>query len=76
MKAASRELIEHGRTGLWSDGSVNAIAGSIVELLGQPEQRSRFGWAGREVLRTSYTKETTLLLHLGQWGITPANHAG
>lgn len=68
---ASRELVENGETGLWSDGSPEAIAVQIVALLRHDELRERLGAAGRAFQKREYTWEHSLAAHLAAFERDP-----
>lgn len=69
MAPASRELIEDGKTGLWSDGTPESVADKLVSLLRQPASRASMGEAGRRLQQRQFTQETMVASHLAVWGL-------
>jgi glycosyltransferase involved in cell wall biosynthesis len=52
------EVIAHEKTGLLhSAGDADALASQILETLGNPERASQLGEAGREFVKTNFSRE-------------------
>ncbi len=65
---ASRELVEHGVTGLWSDPNIpDTLADSISSLLQDSEKQRQLGDNGRRLQHRKYTALKTLQSHVEAW---------
>lgn len=61
---ASRELVEHGVTGLHVEQDPDAIEAALLELLGDPARSAAMGARGRALQRERYTWPVTCRRHL------------
>ena len=64
---ASRELVEHGVTGVWADQQPQQLAASLLRLMMHPDECRRMGQAGLAHQRRNYTTAQTLACHLQAW---------
>ncbi|MCX6849033.1 MAG: glycosyltransferase family 4 protein [Verrucomicrobia bacterium] len=67
---ASRELVEHGVTGVWADQQPQQLSHSLLRLLMHPDQRHRIGLAGLRHQLMNFTTEQMVGGHLKAWKIT------
>lgn len=70
---ASRELVEHGVTGVWADQQPQQLAACLLRLLMHPDECHRMGQAGLEHQRRNYTTAETAACHLHAWKIAAPN---
>ena len=70
---ASRELVEHGITGVWADQQPQQLAHGLLRLLMHPDQRHRIGLAGLRHQLLNYTTEHMVGSHLKAWKIASPN---
>lgn len=70
---ASRELVEHGVTGVWADQQPQQLAQGLLRLLMHPDQRHRIGLAGMRHQLLNYTTEHMVGCHLKAWKIASPN---
>lgn len=62
------EIVRHGETGLLvPSGDSEALASAVIQLLTEPEQRARFGKAGRERVLKDFTVEAMVGQLLGAY---------
>jgi glycosyltransferase involved in cell wall biosynthesis len=66
---ASRELIENGRTGLWSSQHPDDLAEKLVLLLRNSQLRECMGAAGLALQRAQFNERTFLDVHLKAFGV-------
>ncbi|MCX7869165.1 MAG: glycosyltransferase family 4 protein [Terrimicrobiaceae bacterium] len=66
---ASREWIEDGVLGLWTDGSAPSIARQLSRLLGDAELRRRIGGAGLQFQKEHLTWDRLLGAHEEAFGL-------
>lgn len=64
---ASRELVEHGVTGVWADQQPQQLAAGLLRLLMHPDESRRIGQAGLAHQRQNYTPAQTAACHLQAW---------
>ena len=67
---ACRELVEEGRTGLWSSQQPKDLARAIVHLLEDKQERAKLGARGRQKVRESFTWDRCLNQHLQAFSTT------
>ncbi|MCF7787571.1 MAG: glycosyltransferase family 4 protein [Prosthecobacter sp.] len=67
---ASRELVEHGVTGVWADQQPQQLSHSLLRLLMYPDLRHRIGLAGLRHQLVNFTTEQMVGCHLKAWKIT------
>ena len=66
---ASREGIQDGITGLWTDGTTDDIARKLITLLKDAGLRKKMGKAGGDFQRSNLTWKSILAVHLAAFGI-------
>lgn len=71
---ASRELVEHGVTGVWADQQPQQLSHGLLRLLMHPDQRHRMGLAGLRHQLMNFTTENMVGCHLKAWKITAPNY--
>lgn len=66
---ASRELVEHNRTGLHASQNAEELSRALIDLLSNPTKARAMGEAGLLNQKKRYTSETMLDSHLQAWGL-------
>lgn len=64
---ASRELVEHQVSGLWSDQQPHQLASALLQLLNDRERAQTMGAAGLQRQRTWFTQESMINTHMRAW---------
>lgn len=64
---ASRELVEDGVTGLWSDQQPKQLAHCLLRLLTAPDLCRSIGQAGLRHQQSHYTAQNMVSMHLSSW---------
>ncbi|WP_395744630.1 glycosyltransferase family 4 protein [Prosthecobacter sp.] len=67
---ASRELVDHGVTGVWADQQPQPLAHGLLRLLMFPEDRHRIGLAGLRHQLVNFTTDHMVGAHLKAWEMT------
>lgn len=73
---ASRDLVEHGVTGLHVDQHPDEIASALLTLLRDPARAASMGAAGRALQRERYTWAATSLTHAQTFERAVASRTG
>lgn len=68
---ASRELIQDGVTGRWSDQDPKNLAECLLDLLNSPEERKRLGKNGKRLQQKEYTESVIIQKHLKVFELEP-----
>ncbi len=71
---ATREWVNDGVTGLWSEADAPAIAEKLLHLLQDGALRQKLGAAGKSFQQSALTWDSVVDCHLKAFGLRPSTH--